>query len=783
MISMKHLSSTSRLVLCLCVLAFILLILDYLCNMFALPVYIDIRGTQVLLRVGSQSLVINNVGHVAGFQIAPRDPVIHEYQIDGSDSTNNFTLDINYLHSIANTPLYRLYAWMRDLDSLSHWKDMSIQSASSKYYAAQPAQGVLWTIDPHTPTHISLQWQRPETPTTLELTTTDNATIAITLDRNDRYILVTREQPTEAPQTLTRAFFPVDPLPFGTMVLDTLIKTTLWAELILACLLVLQTVLALCLARIVYPVSRISNYLLHRMVVPLRHITASLHPMALGALVLSGIFVAWIARVQYSGLPHIYDAVAYLFAAKMYAHGQLFVPLPLAITHFPGPFMVAFDGRWFAQYPPGTALTLVPGIWLGIPWLVEPVMGTLALLGSGLIAARLYNRQIATLTVLLGALSPFYSYLAASYLSHAIALFYLVWGTWSLLRFMQGEASWNLPLAAFLFGMAALTREQVGLLFIVAIIAGLTWIYGKRLRRPRSTLLYPVMSTLGIGLLFLLISLGFNAWLTHDLFTAPRTLFFAGDRWGFGSGVGFYGEHTLAAGLVNLDEQMTSLAIVLFGWPFYCTLAFLVIPFLTGKAQCADYMCLGIFLLIAGAYVGYFYHGIYFGPRYLFETLPFLLMLTARGFITLSETTRQGSDMLLAHFSWDHKRTSQLPISLSTLLLLACLVGYSLGYFLPCQVSLYSNYNGLPSGTHLDLAAMYHPPSKMKNALVVINDYTIYQLVCFPLNDPLLHDSVIYAYANDPQGYNELHQAFPGRVLYQLNIASNGAVSYQPWTP
>lgn len=291
------------------------------------------------------------------------------------------------------------------------------------------------------------------------------------------------------------------------------------------------------------------------------------------------------------------------------------------------------------------------------------------------------------------------------------------------------------------------------------------------------------MSTLGIGLLFLLISLGFNAWLTHDLFTAPRTLFFAGDRWGFGSGAGFYGEHTLAAGLVNLDEQMTSLAIVLFGWPFYCTLAFLVIPFLTGKAQRADYMCLGIFLLIAAAYVGYFYHGIYFGPRYLFETLPFLLMLTARGFITLSETTRQGSGMLLAHFSWDHKRTSQLPISLSTLLLLACLVSYNLGYFLPRQVSLYSNYNGLPSGTHLDLAAMYHPPSNMQNAIVIVDDYTIYQLVCFPLNDPLLHDSVIYAYANDPQGYNELHQAFPGRVLYQLNVASNGAVSYQPWTP
>ena len=109
-----------------------------------------------------------------------------------------------------------------------------------------------------------------------------------------------------------------------------------------------------------------------------RNIFNALHPIALVALAGSCLFVSWIASMQYHALPHIYDADTYIFGAKMYAIGQLSVPVPLAVEHFPGSFMVQFHGRWFPQYPPGTSLTLVPGIWLGLPWLVEPLLGTCA---------------------------------------------------------------------------------------------------------------------------------------------------------------------------------------------------------------------------------------------------------------------------------------------------------------------------------------------------------------------------------------------------------------------
>src|SRR5947209_204561 len=150
-------------------------------------------------------------------------------------------------------------------------------------------------------------------------------------------------------------------------------------------------------------------------------------------------------------------------------------------------------------------------------------------------------------------------------------------------------------------------------------------------------------------LIFLEISLGFNKLLTDSWLTTPRSLFFAGDHWWFGQGVGFYGQHTFAGGLVNLDELLTVLAIDLYGWPFYLTLAFLALPFLTRRATAADWLCLICLIVLTGACVGYFYHGIYLGPRYLFETLPFLLILTARGIMTLAAAGRAAGHKLYRH--------------------------------------------------------------------------------------------------------------------------------------
>ena len=808
-----------REVLLLLLLAILLVLGDEGCYAITLPIEIDVQHTDATLHVGTTQLVLGQIGTPTDLQFAVQDPIIHEYQIDGTDSTNNFTLDTDYLHSFASSPYYRFQTWMRNLDGTSRWRDLNIWTNNTQYMQQDwPVDGTPVALPLTSALRIQVQVQRPETPLTLNLLMKDHSTLHIVLDRNNRRITVTRDTITQGPTaTIASAFFPTDTAPYAAMVVDTLLRTMLWAVLVLLVVLLGEMAIGALTSRWYEntraPSSAVVNktqgeiqageqgdrkglpYMLEALHVgetlavslrfrvfsifqrKWRDVTTALHPLALVALGVSFLFVAWIAAVQYHGEPHIFDASAYLFAAKMYALGHLSVPVPLAIDRFPGPFMVQFNGQWFGQYAPGTALTLVPGIWLGVPWLVEPLLGTFALFGIGLIAARLYNRQVATLAVILGTLSPFYTYLAASYLSHTIALFYLVWGMWALLRFAYGKATWYLALAAALFGMAGLTRDLVALLFVAIIVPGVLLLSWHSVGKEWKRWIVGGAFFLAVGLFFLGISLGFNALLTGNLFVTPRSLFFAGDHWGFGQGVGFYGQHTLAAGFVNLDELLTILAIDLFGWPFYLSFAFLVMPFLTRRAMSADWLLLIGAVVMTGAYIGYFYHGIYLGPRYLFETLPFLLILTSRGIVTLAEA---GTSV---RARWGNAAKQQLDGAVSlisrsiiTVLLLAALLACNILYFMPRQIVLHQNYTGLPAGTNIDLDAIYHPP--LSHAIVVTDDYTLYQFVLFPLNDPYLQQSVIYALASSSSDYAELRLAYPGRTLYRVTVRIDGAVTY-----
>ena len=487
-----------------------LLALDALLYQVRLPVSVGDDGATLTVAVaGAAPLHLPLHARIVAVVVPPRDPLIHEYQLDGTDSTNNFTLDTTYLKSIANTPYYRFYAWMRDLDGLSRWRDLC---AGPTCLAEPPLSGArILAPTAAGAQQISAQIQRPETPLTLTLLMSDQSVVTLTIDRNDHYVDVARSA-AGLPDASQRVFFPADAAPFAAMTADFLVRLALWALALLGLVVGGEWLVGLALGALGLgsnasaagdpaaaddeaddEMARTSMtgdpravphaaraYLWARRVgsAGWGALTEAIHPIGLAALVVSFAFVVWIALAQYHALPHIYDAAAYLFGARIIALGRLFAPIPALPQSFSGPFMVTVAGKWFPQYEPGATLTLALGVRLGAPWLVEPLLGTLALLGIGLIARRLYNRRVATLAVLLGALSPFYSYLAASYLSHTIALFYLVWGWWALLRSQDADrrgGAWHLPLTALLWLMALLTRDTSAI-FIAVVVVGALWL-------------------------------------------------------------------------------------------------------------------------------------------------------------------------------------------------------------------------------------------------------------------------------------------------------------------
>ena len=183
--------------------AFILLVLtllaaDRLCYAQALVVEINIQHGIGTLHVDSQTVSLGSIGIASTLSFAPHDPVIHEYQLDGTDSTNTGYLDPVYLHKITSSLYYRFQVWMRDLDGMSCWRDLQIlANGQLRDKIGWPANGSQVALLPSTSLHIRVKLQRPETPMSLSLRAKNGTILSITFDRNNRQIAISGQPSSE----------------------------------------------------------------------------------------------------------------------------------------------------------------------------------------------------------------------------------------------------------------------------------------------------------------------------------------------------------------------------------------------------------------------------------------------------------------------------------------------------------------------------------------------------------------------------------------------------------
>jgi Dolichyl-phosphate-mannose-protein mannosyltransferase len=776
-------------------LVLLLLLQNGLLAFTAEPLHLVISPTQGTLSLDGQQLALPLPQTPTTVLLAAPDPLTREFQLDGTDSANNFSLDPAYIARIAGMPYYRFQAWMRDTSSYSSWRDVR---ASGATVAAQSDGSALVTIDHASTATLDVALLRPETPSHIYLRCGESTCAEIIIDRNDRYVLAHDLASDGTTANERKIYFPESPLPFLAEVGYLLTQVALWSLALLLMALVVYGICSLFAVvmggmrsplpdterwwpgrAIVTSVAQIRRRVATgarrapaRLFAPLRRIVRDRwDALALLTVASSFGYVLWVALAQYQGQPHILDASAYLFQAKIFASGQLSAPVPSDLGAFQGPFMIAAGGRWFAQYPPMTSLLLASGVVLHIPWVVEPLLGTLALWGIFRLSRYFYGGAVAWLAVLLGALSPFYTYLAASYMSHTMALFFAVYFLWMLVRFTRDWRWYDLALAAVFAVGLLLTREFSAVVIGVAASAFLLGGQWRTLRERAATIWPICVFALSILVSGVVVYLLYNRLQTGNALVSPRALFFPGDRYGFGENIGFYGQHTFAAGMVILDQLLTILLIDLYGWPFYLTLALLPLTFLRRDAGMRwDIFCALMLVLLCGAQVGYFYHGIYLGPRYLFETLPFLLLLTARGVTALAAALARIGRALGAVLP---KRGLALGVSGALLLaLIAC----NLLYYSPRQAQIYQGYTGLPASMKVDAATfyMFHP----NQAIVLTNNWYIYNYILFPLNDPALQGETLYAYAPSPDVLGQLHATYPNRTFYMAQVAPNGEVTF-----
>ncbi len=734
-------------------------------NRTPLTVTVEADGPKAILTIGGQQFDVPWDSQPTRVRFIITHPLLMEYQIDGSDTTSNGTTDIHYFERFSKSPYYRFVSWLRDDASYDRWSNIRLKDKTT---------GTLIRTDSITEAQqlffpssyiFSVDIYHPEKmPTVLFINENSNGYL-IGIYRDAHGIEMIRWEGMGTREIMFHWFYPFDARPHAAILMDTLAHLVLWAAVLV--ILVVLADLAL------VPLLRRPAHVLRPLV---RRLSRVLFPWVL--LAVSFGLVSYISLVKYNAMPHIFDSVSIYFQAKIFASGRIYVTPPPSGSLFDFPFMAVRFGRYHSQYPPGSSasIALFMALCQSLAWLSGPFLSLLTVAGIFAIARRMYNRTVAVLAVFLTVLSPFYSFMAGSFMSHPYSLFYLTFFLLFLLRYYQDGHVHDIAIAGALLGMSILTRESATAFFagpwLVMLLGASLW---KRRRKALLHILVFAVATALVASLYL----WYNWQLTGKPFVTPRQAFDPNDRYGFGTHIGWHGRHNLAAGLINADEQITLLLIHLFGWPYYLTLAPAFVPFITGRFTRWDWANAIGALAFIGGYVGYFYHGIVYGPRYYYEALPFFVILTARGFQVLADVS---GAVWLRLWAWRQRWlptfvvTSQGP-SFAASVLLVALVCCNLFYYLPRQMVLYEGFAG--GGKKPDVKTMY--TTKFSNAVIITRDSGVYRDVLCALNCPdVLECDVVYVVVRSKEDMDLLRQLYPNKQFYEVKHPHREPATFTP---
>lgn len=350
---------------------------------------------------------------------------------------------------------------------------------------------------------------------------------------------------------------------------------------------------------------------------------------------------AGISWFCFDGIPHVQDSMAQQFQAEIFASGRISAPLPQHPEFFPSEFMVQHGGRWFNQYPPVHAALLAVGVLLGLPWLVNPLLGAASALLIYLAARQAYGRSLGGAALALACVCPFLWFMSGERMNHATSLFWTAVALALLAPALRREPrrlSVNrLGFAGLALGLGVATRPLCGVAVAVPMLAGLIWptvaiaggqwlsAWVGRLRDCRRELLL-----CGLGMLVgVLPLLAFNAATTGSPLVSGYQLLWGASGWGFGSSQ-WGPPHTLRRGLEAAFANWDAAGKYLFEWPIPCLVPLAGLAFLRRLTR-MDRVLLGMLALLTLAYIPYFFQDLCFGPRFLYAGLPAFLTLTARG--------------------------------------------------------------------------------------------------------------------------------------------------------
>ncbi len=359
---------------------------------------------------------------------------------------------------------------------------------------------------------------------------------------------------------------------------------------------------------------------------------------------------ALLAIFVYQRHPHVPDEVSYLLQARYFAAGQLTMPLPKVPLAFNVDLMTYQSTRWFSPFPPGWPMLLAVGAAVGLPWLVNPLLGGIAVVLAYVFLREIYPRRTARLATLLLAASPWALLMAMNLMSHTASLVAALIAAAAVARLRRDPRGRWAVMAGVAIGVVGLIRPLEGV--ALALLLGF-WSLGARGRRVR---LWPSVVLTVTTMATSALTLPYNRVLTGHADRFPvmeymNATFGPGSNdLGFGAnrGSGWRGLDPLPGHgpldvLINANFNFFQTNTELLGW---ATGSLLLIAMLLawGKLRRADWTMVAAVATIVGIHSFYYFSGgPDFGARYWYLIIVPCLALSARGLESLGWQAASGS--------------------------------------------------------------------------------------------------------------------------------------------
>ncbi|MEO8030630.1 MAG: hypothetical protein ABJC74_05220 [Gemmatimonadota bacterium] len=265
----------------------------------------------------------------------------------------------------------------------------------------------------------------------------------------------------------------------------------------------------------------------------------------------SAVFTLWVVWGSLDPLPIFHDEAAYLLQAQLFARGLAAAPSP-PLPEFFEQAHVLVTPVLAPKYPPGFALAMVPGIWLGWPALIPLLLTGLSASLLFVLARRTAGPLVALLATVLWMMAPDNLRYRAAYFSELLSGAFWLLGWWALLRWRDSGRDRFLVAVAICAGCCAITRPLTALVYAapigVVVLAAVA-----RQRRWRLLALPIVAGTLIVALLPLHNRLVTGSWRLSPYSLYTR-LYLPFDVMGFGLRAG-QPERELPPDLRQISEK------------------------------------------------------------------------------------------------------------------------------------------------------------------------------------------------------------------------------------